>query len=318
MSLPVTLDAFTPTNPTLSDLAFLRALCLQVSYFASCACLSDKRKFPYFFRTIPSDVNQADALARLVKHFGWTWVGTVGADDDYGRTGIDMFTAAVTRLGVCVAYRVVIPKIPTRDRLQEMVKTIHRSTARVIVAFAIEEDIQPLIQELIHQNVTGKQWVASEAWVTSTLISTQENFASLSGTIGFGIRRADIPGFKHFLESLKPLATPYNPFAREFWETQFQCSLNTTAPYASTAELPQYGSICTGSESITETNSIYNDVSQLRVTYNVHKAVYSVAQALHGLLGCGRRKGCADPRELQPWQVSALHIPLDASSPLIG
>ncbi|XP_048837902.1 extracellular calcium-sensing receptor [Brienomyrus brachyistius] len=274
-----------------------------VSYFASCACLSNKRKFPYFFRTIPSDVNQADALARLVKHFGWTWVGTVGADDDYGRTGIDMFTAAVTRLGVCVAYRVVIPKIPTRDRLQEMVKTIRRSTARVIVAFAIEEDIQPLIQEIIHQNVTGKQWVASEAWVTSTLISTQENFASLSGTIGFGIRRADIPGFKHFLESLEPLATPYNPFAREFWETQFQCSLNATAPYASTAELPQYESICTGSESIRETNSIYNDVSQLRVTYNVHKAVYSVAQALHALLGCGRRKGCADPQELQPWQV---------------
>uniref|UniRef100_A0A8D0CI54 Olfactory receptor C family, w1 n=1 Tax=Scleropages formosus TaxID=113540 RepID=A0A8D0CI54_SCLFO len=277
-----------------------------VSYFASCACLSDKHNFPYFFRTIPSDMNQADALARLVRHFGWSWVGTVGADDDYGRTGIDMFTAAVSKLGVCVAYRVTIPKLPTKDRLREMVKTIRESTAQVIVAFAIEEDIQPLIQEIVRQNVTGKQWVASEAWVTSTLISTQENFVSLGGTIGFGIRRAEIPELKHFLENIDPLATPYNPFAREFWEMQFECSFNTTVPLTSTAELPRYERTCTGAERIGETDSIYNDVSQLRVTYNVHKAVYSVAHALHHLLGCqvGPAGGhCGDPQALEPWQL---------------
>ncbi|MFT7803150.1 extracellular calcium-sensing receptor-like [Arapaima gigas] len=277
-----------------------------VSYFASCACLSDKQKFPYFFRTIPSDVNQADALARLVRHFGWSWVGTVGADDDYGRTGIDMFTAAVSKLGVCVAYRVTIPKLPTKDRLQEMVKTIRESSAQVIVAFAIEEDIHPLIQEIVLQNVTGKQWVASEAWVTSTLISTQENYASLSGTIGFAIRRAEIPKLKDFLESVDPLATPYNPFAREFWEMQFQCSFNTSMLPASATELPQHERSCTGAEQMKETSSIYNDVSQLRVTYNVHKAVYSVAQALHHLLGCqvGPAGGrCDDPQGLQPWQL---------------
>lgn len=286
---------------------------LQVSYFASCACLSDKRQFPYFFRTIPSDVNQADALARLVHHFGWTWVGTMGADDDYGRTGIDMFTAEVTKLGVCVAFRVIIPKLPSRETMREIVKIIRDSTATVIVAFAIEEDIQPVIQEIVRQNVTGKQWVASEAWVTSTLISTRENLPFLDGTIGFAIRRAAMPELKQFLESLNPLAEPYNPFAREFWEMQFQCSLNITEPVASTTEPTGYNSTCTGAERIQDTDSIYNDVSQLRVTYNMHKAVYAVAHALHNMLICqngresrggGSTISCANIHKLQPWQVN--------------
>lgn len=280
-----------------------------MSYFASCACLSNKHQFPYFFRTIPSDVNQANALARLVKHFGWTWVGTVGADDAYGRTGIDLFTAAVTQLGVCVSYRIIIPKLPTQQQLQDIVRTIRDSSAHVLVAFAIEEDIKPVVDEIVLQNVTGKQWVASEAWVTSTLISTKENFPSLSGTIGFAIRRAEIPGLKHFLDSLQPLSEPYNVFAREFWETQFQCTLNTSLPISSTTDPVHYSRSCTGMENMQDTQSIFNDVSQLRVTYNMYKAVYTVAHALHNLLLCQREhrsaltQPCADIHNLQPWQV---------------
>ncbi|KAG9348141.1 hypothetical protein JZ751_001876 [Albula glossodonta] len=309
-SLPLIIgDSGSTLSMAISRLLNLNRVPL-VSYFASCACLSDKRQFPYFFRTIPSDVNQADALARLVRHFGWTWVGTMGADDDYGRMGIDMFTAEVTKLGVCVAFRVIIPKLPSSERMREIVTTIRDSTATVIVAFAIEEDIQPVIQEIVRQNVTGKQWVASEAWVTSTLISTRENLPFLDGTIGFAIRRAEMPELKKFLESLDPLAEPHNSFAREFWEMQFQCSLNTTEPLASTTEPTNYkNNSCTGAEKIHDTDSIYNDVSQLRVTYNMHKAVYAVAHALHNMLICKHggsthsNSSCADIHRLQSWQI---------------
>uniref|UniRef100_A0A3B1IZT5 Olfactory receptor C family, w1 n=1 Tax=Astyanax mexicanus TaxID=7994 RepID=A0A3B1IZT5_ASTMX len=278
-----------------------------VSYFASCACLSDRKNFPYFFRTVPSDSYQASALARLIKHFGWTWVGAMGADDAYGRTALEMFSAEVTRLGMCLAFRAIIPKVPTQQQLQELVQIIRDSTARVLVAVATEEDMQPLIEEMIRQNVTGRQWVASEAWVTSTLFSTI--YPSLSGTIGFAIRRADIPGLKTFLQNLQPLAEPYNPSAIEFWETQFQCSFNKDLPL-SMGDPVQFNRTCTGQERIEDTETIYNDVSQLRVTYNLHKAVYAVAHALHSLLMCQKEGGnsdkqqqCPDILNLQPWQV---------------
>ena len=35
--------------------------------------------------------------------------------------------------------------------------------------FSSEVDLRPVIQELVHHNVTNRTWIASEVWVTSAL-----------------------------------------------------------------------------------------------------------------------------------------------------
>ena len=83
----------------------------QVSYLASCVCLSNSLKYPRFFRTMPSDALQARAMAKLLQLLGWSWVGLVSADDDYGRFAIQILTEELRGTGVCVAYHQVVPKV---------------------------------------------------------------------------------------------------------------------------------------------------------------------------------------------------------------
>ncbi|XP_043926784.1 extracellular calcium-sensing receptor-like [Protopterus annectens] len=282
---------------------------LLVSYFASCACLSNRQQFPTFFRTIPNDAHQVKALAQFVHKFNWTWIGVIGGDDDYGQYGIKYLADEVKSWGGCVAFTEIIPKVISKENLQSIVTKVKMSSAKVIVMFAIEADAYPVLQEAAFQNLTGKQWIASEAWVTSTLIATDNSMPFLEGTVGFAILRAEISGLKEFLLNIHPGNHTENMFVKEFWETMFECSLETNTYITADSSLARYNRTCTGLEDLQKHRNIYTDTSHLRVSYNIYKAVHAVAHALQLLYSCvdGHgpfiHKNCANKTNLQPWQV---------------
>jgi len=178
--------------------------------------------------------------------------------------------------------------------------------------------------QLVQRNVTGLQWVASEAWVTASLLTSPHFHTLLEGTLGFSFPGVRIPGLKEFLLNVHPSPKPGMEFINMFWEEQFGCKLNfggdrtneketdtldefnglsehiynldiqnmstvrqksslkMLADDEGAAEMP----VCTGSEDLSLTASSYTDVSQVRISYNVYKAVYAIAHALHSLLNC--------------------------------
>eukprot|EP01084_Bolivina_argentea_P317240 550023_1 len=56
----------------------------QISAASTSISLSDTTKYPYFYRTIPSDKLQAEGLAWLCNEFNWTRIAVVHANDAYG------------------------------------------------------------------------------------------------------------------------------------------------------------------------------------------------------------------------------------------
>ncbi|XP_035381562.1 extracellular calcium-sensing receptor-like isoform X2 [Electrophorus electricus] len=121
-----------PSTPTIGMAGTLGLFGIpQVSHLASCACLSDKRQFPTFFRTVPSDHHQAAALAKMVKLFGWTWIGAVRSDSDYGNYGMAAFLKAAQEEGICVEYSEAYYRTQPRSKLERVADVIRRSTSRI-------------------------------------------------------------------------------------------------------------------------------------------------------------------------------------------
>uniref|UniRef100_A0A3Q2QPM0 Extracellular calcium-sensing receptor-like n=1 Tax=Fundulus heteroclitus TaxID=8078 RepID=A0A3Q2QPM0_FUNHE len=268
----------------------------MISYFSSCACFTDRRKYPTFFRVIPNDDYQVKAIAQLLVHFNWTWVGLLRGDHEYGRFAVQGLLRELQGSTVCVAYQEMIPLLYNTQRALEII-----SSAKVVVVFSAEGEMTPFLRDYMMQNITGIQWVASEAWVTASVFTGREFYPYLGGTIGFGIRKGQIARLSDYLQTVNPQRYPNNVLVGELWGSLYGCN-----PFPSSANhLP----ICSGQEVLLEQHSAYMNTSSPRVAYNVYKAVYAVAHSLHNLLLCQPGNGpfennsCAQISNILPWQL---------------
>uniref|UniRef100_A0A8C4S2G4 Extracellular calcium-sensing receptor-like n=1 Tax=Erpetoichthys calabaricus TaxID=27687 RepID=A0A8C4S2G4_ERPCA len=266
-----------------------------ISHLASCACLSNRHEFPSFFRTVPSDYYQSRALVQLVKYFGWTWVGTIRSDDDYGNSGISTFLQVAQKESICIEYLEAFNRNDPREKVLKVIDVIKMSTAKVIVAFLAYGEMVILLQEMLQQNITGYQWIGSESWITAKSLATEDGYNILGGSVGFAVVNAMIPGLKEFLLRLQPSEDPTSTFLKEFWETVFNCTFYSPEKNNSNA--------CTGFESLEDVINPYTDVSELRISNNVYKAIYAVAHSLHNLLYCKDKDICINRTKIEPWEV---------------
>ncbi|XP_060780437.1 extracellular calcium-sensing receptor-like [Neoarius graeffei] len=291
-SIPDTVQAIigqASSSPTIAIAATVGPLKIPVvSHLATCACLSDRKKYPSFFRTVPSDYYQSRALAKLVRHFGWTWVGAVCSDNDYGNNGINEFIVAAKEVGICV-----------EEKILKLVEIIKASTSKAIVTFVSYSDLGVLLKEMALQNLTGFQWIGSESWISNPAIVQWQHL--LIGSMGFAIPKAQINGLGEFLTKLNPVSDA--AIYKELWETIFECKL----PTQENVEIKQ---LCKGNESLSQVQNMYTDVSELRIANNVYKAVYAVAYALHKIYSCSKTESghegsleCANITDNKPWQV---------------
>ncbi|XP_068441129.1 extracellular calcium-sensing receptor-like [Clinocottus analis] len=305
-------DSFSTFSIATSDVLGLFNLPI-VSYFATCSCLSDRQRFPSFFRTIPSDAFQVQAMIMILKRFGWTWAGLLVSDDDYGLHVARTFQSDLAQSGGgCLAYSEILPWGEHPAEVKRIVEIMKKSTARVVIVFAHQIHMIQLMEEVVREKVTGLQWIASEAWSASSVLQTPSFIPYLSGTLGIAIRRGEIPGLRDFLLKIRPdlhSSSSSNNYGQsmvmQFWENTFDCRF--APPPADWVAAG--GELCTGQEDLASVETEFLDVSDLRPEYNIYKAVYALAYAFDDMLQCKPGKGpfsghsCATLQTLEPWQL---------------
>uniref|UniRef100_A0A4W6D6A1 G-protein coupled receptors family 3 profile domain-containing protein n=1 Tax=Lates calcarifer TaxID=8187 RepID=A0A4W6D6A1_LATCA len=250
--------------------------------------------------TVPSDRFQVIGLVQLMKHFDWRWVGIIYSPGLYSEEGTSEFVKEAEKEGVCVEYRLPYSKI-YENYFNTIVQTLRESSSKVVLLFLSLSYTKSFLSEIENYNITGKQWVGSESWITQADLASVERKNILQGAIGFALPQASIPGLGEFLLSLKPSDEPQSAIIKAIWETFFDCSFSPS----------NTSTMCTGTEDLRTVSSDYTDVAYFRAENNVYKAVYLVAYALHALLQCQNGsnpttgKPCVTKDDVQPKLVSS-------------
>uniref|UniRef100_A0A8C1X7M0 G-protein coupled receptors family 3 profile domain-containing protein n=1 Tax=Cyprinus carpio TaxID=7962 RepID=A0A8C1X7M0_CYPCA len=260
----------------------IHAIIGETDHTASCECLSNRKDHPSFFRTISSDYHQSRALAYIVKHLGWSWVGAVNSDNDYGNYGMAIFLNTAQKEGICVEYSEKFYRTEP-EKLKKVVDTIKKGTTKVIVAFVSFIEMGLLIDQLNILNITGLQIIGVEGWITSKSLITPKSFQVMGGSLGFALRKINLEGFSDYV-------------VKAFWETAFPCTQIKE-------NSSQYVINCSRYQDLLALKNYNEDVPEQRYSSHVYKAVYAVAHSLHSLLKCKEQEGCEKGLTIQPQQV---------------
>uniref|UniRef100_A0A3Q2WUB6 Extracellular calcium-sensing receptor-like n=1 Tax=Haplochromis burtoni TaxID=8153 RepID=A0A3Q2WUB6_HAPBU len=254
---------------------------LRVSHLSTCACLSDRRLYPTFFRTVPSDRYQISGLAQLMKYFDWRWVGVIYSIGMYSQDGTADFVKEAKKEGICIEYS--LPYSQTSKKLFSVIlDTLLESSSNVILLFMSLSYAKSFLSEIETYKITGKQWIGTESWIMQPDLASADRKHILHGAMGFALPQ--------------PSDEPQSALIKAFWEEFFDCSYSPS----------NTSTVCTGAEDLRTVSNDYTDVAYFREENNVYKAVYSVAYALHTLLQCQNGsnpttgKLCVNKNEVQP------------------
>ncbi|KAL3258943.1 hypothetical protein MRX96_016611 [Rhipicephalus microplus] len=190
----------------------------QVSYQSTSPTLSNKHRFGYFFRTVPSDVNQAHAILELLRAFHWTYVSVVYSDTDYGNKGYDKLQELAARYRICLSNPQSIAADHYTDPDYDAVirSLTHRSSARVVVVFADKGAARSLMRAAWRRRARFV-WIGSDAW--SGLESVAEGHEEVvEGAITVSPMVQELSGFDRHFSQLTPDNNALNPWFPEYWE----------------------------------------------------------------------------------------------------
>nr|UIS42916.1 taste receptor type 1 member 1 [Amazilia tzacatl] len=281
-------------GPDCSDVALTTAAVLSVflvpviSYEASSEVLSQKRLYPSFLRTIPSDGQQVKAIFQLMKNFGWDWVALLGSNNAYGRDGLDALQRLLNENNMCVAYRgtFALNADDSSQELHNLAAILRDIRVNVTVIFANRQSVHPFFKVMVQRNITGMVWVGSEDWSLDQTIRQIPGIQNTGTVIGISVEMTDPAMVERFVswKAEKSPVAEQDDSVEEGGENggsaQLDCTQRCTDCHLSASALDAYDT---------------------QASFNVYSAVYTVAHGLHDLLGCA--SGACSKSTVYPWQL---------------
>ncbi|XP_075427029.1 vomeronasal type-2 receptor 26-like [Ascaphus truei] len=255
-----------------------------ISYGATDHLLGNKLFYPSFFQTHQNDQIQYKAISKLLRHFGWTWVGIIASDDEDGETQSQELEKEATNHGICIEFILKIVRLQSTNRRELNARNtaiLQTSTSQVVVLCGAVSlsCIYSVGKECAA--ITEKTLIVPATW-TFHRDNNNISITPFNGSLSFTHPRKIIPGMKNFLENVNPVSRPHDQLLEHMWTMYLKClssNQDRNRLIESVYNVHLYN--CTGKERLTDTgNHVYN-THRFGTTYHVYVAVYAMVHALH-------------------------------------
>uniref|UniRef100_A0A8C5WPD1 Gamma-aminobutyric acid type B receptor subunit 1 n=1 Tax=Laticauda laticaudata TaxID=8630 RepID=A0A8C5WPD1_LATLA len=127
---------------------------IVLSYGSSSPALSNRQRFPTFFRTHPSATLHNPTRVQLFKKWSWTKIATIQQTTEVFTSTLDDLEERVKEAGIEITFRQSFfsdPAVP--------VKNLKRQDARIIVGLFYETEARKVFCEVYKERLFGKKYV---------------------------------------------------------------------------------------------------------------------------------------------------------------
>ncbi|XP_015272962.1 PREDICTED: vomeronasal type-2 receptor 26-like [Gekko japonicus] len=267
--------------------------------------------FPSSYKMVPNEAYQYMGVIRLLHHFRWTWIGLLAVEDDAGDRFLQTVVPLLSQHRICTSFTLRTPKRTYMDMyldvfatLLEQYPVLLESKANVYFVYGEANLLQILRMVFLTAEMSSlpplhKVWIVTSQWDFESL-SMQRiwDIETFHGAISFAVHSSQPPGFKEFLQGIKPLHREKNGFIQEFWERAFNCSLKNSNAHQESK------TTCSGEEKLEDLPGVLFEISMTGHSYNVYNAVYAVAHALQAEYSSESRHGkLVQGGELLSWNI---------------
>ncbi|KYQ52223.1 Metabotropic glutamate receptor [Trachymyrmex zeteki] len=251
----------------------------QVSFFSTSPELSNKQRFEYFSRTIPSDHYQVKAMVDIVLTMGWSYVSIIYEESNYGVKAFEELEELLGKYNICIAVKEKLVKdsgVAEEVAYDEIVsKLLTKPRARGCIIFGSDQEVAGVMRAVRRRKATRVfSWIGSDGWSARGLVSNG-NEPEVEGTLSVQPQANPVKGFEEYFLNLTVENNRRNPWFVEFWEDHFKCQ------YPNAPRTPynvNYTRNCTTKERLTKQNTAFEDQLQF-----VSDAVMAFAYAFRDM-----------------------------------
>lgn len=167
---------------------------MMVSYGAEASGLGDRKKYPYFYRTTPDNLQYGPVYASILRELGWSRVGAVSEEGQKYPEYLTAFQKFFSKLHIEYSSYKIPRGAKTSQQIGDVIKQIKGENMKVIIGDFFEDQARAVMCAAYRANMTASEgyvwflpnWFSASWYKTSqqadnmSMCTTEEMIAAIN------------------------------------------------------------------------------------------------------------------------------------------